>query len=94
FVGEVDLHAVAVELDFVNPSLAGWHAVGRGGVRSDRLGAVRRALSSLVSRSRVHHKDLPVHAGGFLSLTLNAAEGRQFIGRTIPLLGGGASWTV
>ena len=24
---EVDLHAVAVELDFVNPYLAGWHAV-------------------------------------------------------------------
>ena len=42
FVGEMDLHAVAVELDFVNPSLAGWHAVGRGGEsRRDEAGQGR-----------------------------------------------------
>lgn len=57
------------------PGYADTNWPGHVGVRSDRLGAVRRALSSLVSRSRVHHKGPPVHAGGFLSLTLNAAEG-------------------
>jgi hypothetical protein len=35
FVGEVDLHPVAIELDFMDPSLAGRHAVDRG--RQGRL---------------------------------------------------------
>jgi len=51
---------------------------GRVGVRSDRPGAVRRALSSLVSRSRVHHKGPPVHAGGwalFVIIALSACKG-------------------
>jgi hypothetical protein len=38
FVGEMHLDAIPVELDLMNPALAGWHAVDRGR---------RRGLSAL-----------------------------------------------
>jgi hypothetical protein len=52
-VGQVDLDAVAVELDFVNPSLAGRHLLDRGcqgrfdEAGEGRLGADRRRFSTL-----------------------------------------------
>jgi hypothetical protein len=59
-VGEMDLHAVAVELDFVNPAGAGRYLFDRGGQgRFDeagerRLDADGRQFSTLKRHSGLH----------------------------------------